>query len=317
MGFIDTKKNIALNQPCCSFQISPGIDPQPFRRDNFMLRRLYCNNPSLRLKVIGCRMDLVHCALLWERQWVRWSGRQEIRWLCPPRGSLSPRRGSDAAAPLLSICSLPSHYLPLSSGVETCIRAQSDSTVGFALTVWLWKLHPWHMRLHAPRQEVSCQSRPPVLWTGQGPTLAPVSHPDELSLSLASSCGFRHHYGRHRRWQIANSVNTQFCFLKKKEDPGNIHPDSGQVSSASGFKYLTSRTSTVQVAMHYGLQWKSIKAKPSHNSSPVQHALFASPNGFGCPTFSRVRSVVYTSIIKAASSDYHQEKHRLIYVLWI
>lgn len=76
--------------------------------------------------------------LLWEQQWVRWSGRQEIRWLCPPHRSLSPRQPSDAAAPLLSICRLPSRNLPLNSQLRTCIHIQSDCTIKFMVTVRLF-----------------------------------------------------------------------------------------------------------------------------------------------------------------------------------
>jgi len=89
--------------------------------------------------LMGGMMDSAHCILLWEQQWVRWSSRQEIRWLRPPCRSLSPHHPCVAAAPLLSICCLPSCNLPLSSQVEACICMQSGCTVKLVVIVWLWK----------------------------------------------------------------------------------------------------------------------------------------------------------------------------------
>lgn len=160
-----------------------------------------CNNPCWRLQLIGSVMDFVRCVLLWEQRWVRWSGRQEIRWRRPPCRSPSPRLPSDAAAPLLSTCGLPSRNLPLSSRVETYTRTQSGPTVKFIVTVWLWKIRdatfwPWGR---------NCVVSPnTTLPAGQGPALAPVSHLDELPLPVAWG------WGNHRHWRRGNTDNMQF-----------------------------------------------------------------------------------------------------------
>lgn len=214
-------------------------------------------------------MDFVHCILWWEQQWVRWSGRQEIRWLCPPHRSLSPRRPSDAAAPLLSICSLPSRYLPLGSRVETCVFTYSlDCTVEFIVTVWLWKLQYATSRLEAGGVLSVPSSFPLSRSRSRLNTVAVILM--RCLLLLPRGWGYRHQCGRHRRWQIWNADNMQFErkrihatfiqifwtgliwieFSSKNIFCQNKHTASCKTSRAS-IKMKTHHTTLLQYAMLY------------------------------------------------------------------
>lgn len=168
-------------------------------------------------------MNFVRRILLWEQRWVRWSGREEIRWLCPPRRSLRPRRPSDAAASLLSISGLPSRNLPHSSRAKTYIHMQSVLYCKIYSHCWTLKhticVMPWGRK---------CVVRPILLSpsAGKGLALTPVSHLDEPSLLVAWGWGNGHQCSRHRCWRTTDTDNM-FVFVFVLKEPCHIHPDSG------------------------------------------------------------------------------------------
>lgn len=179
----------------------PGFLPFLLFLWDFELKRLHFRLQDGRNGNVTIHAEDQSCAiLLWEQQWVRWSGRQEIRWLCPPHRSLSPRQPSDAAAPLLSICCLPSRNLPLNSQLKTCIHIQSDCTIKFMVTVRLFFFFSFH--LPWKMSHASCYA----CWS---PTLRPVSYLDELSRPGSWGSGNGHRCSRYRRWQIGNIGNMQ------------------------------------------------------------------------------------------------------------
>lgn len=153
------------------------------------------NNPCWGLRW-GMMMDLLCCTLLWEQQWVRWSGMEEIRWLCPPRRSLSPRWPCEAAAPLRSP-PITSHSPPQSKPIFTCSLAVTEDLQSLLFYFF---------------SNTKCFGPWDVKWVVSSPQLAkilpltPVSHLQELSPPVARGWGNTHQHRRHGRlWRVGNT----------------------------------------------------------------------------------------------------------------